>query len=673
LQEEEMGITLGKGDTLRISSRFYGPDGSPTQDSALYTVWPEDEAGDGWKTIKTSYQLLSGDGKTILFSGELVNQGDGFTADIDLTHAYTDGSGKNRLNQGDYQLKVTADGAGLHREDILPVSLLNQTPKASDGSATQELSKTIRVDDPNKPATQDVQTVEFDLSKLIVDPDNDPVQYELRPESNAAAILPLTLDKSTGIISGQTVRNETTGMFNSGDALYTLTVKDADPLSQPSAWTVSVHVESEASKFLDNNKCVTAYTAVDPSGNVKKGTEVEFSMHLEDVSGAPDITGKIAQFTGQVAICSADNNSKVLQKMDMVLNDQQTALTATYTVPYQSQRLQAKFTYQYSSYDKKQATETVDFTVTNTPPRVVDSVLYAFPTQITFDPLPGFLSALEQPTPAEALVMPLDKLFADDDNEPLTYNEPAFTTENGDDSVLLQTDRQGILQYFTPVGSGKLLITVSALDGDGVDVQARINVTIESITQKWTRIGLMALAALIALILLISIVHQARKPRFPAGGLIMTRENSSLFESDKENLPSNKKAVKLSRYVSELVAEKNGIPAEFLSRIWLTPSRSADGSILVRCEKQLPACKAYFSGENTDLGSKDTHWGTGRELIIESSQTGNLLRVQYVRDADTVDDDEFIGVDKNDGFEIKPSVPDRRANKNKNSFDDTDF
>jgi hypothetical protein len=680
LQEAQMGITMGKGDMLRVSSRFYGSDGSPTQDSALYTVWPVNEPGDEWKTIKASYQLLSGDGKTLLFGGELVNQGDGFAADIDLAHAYTDGSGKNMLNQGDYLLKVTADGAGLHREEVLPVTLLNQTPQASDGSAKQELSKTIRVDDPNKPETQDVQTVEFDLSKLIADPDNDAVQYEFRPEGDATAILPLTLDKSTGIISGQTVRNETTGMFGSGDAVYTLTVKDADLFSQPADWAVTVHVESEASKFLDNNKCVTTYTAIDPNGNVKKGTDIVFSMHLEDSSGAPDTTGKIMKYTGQAAICSADNDSVVLQTIDMVLNDQKTALTATYTTPCQSNGLQAKFTYQYSSYDKKQATDSVNFTVTNAPPRVIDSALDSFPTQIAFDPLPGFLSALQQPTPADALVIPLNKLFADDDNEPLAYNEPVFKTENGDDSFLMLTDRQGMVQHFTPVGSGKLLIIITALDGDGVEAQASINVTIVSITQKWTRIGIMVLAALIALILLIFIIHQVRKPRFPEDGLIMTRENSALYESDKENLPSSKKTIKLSGYVSELVAEKNGIPAEFLSRIWIKPSRSADGSILVRCEKQLPDCKAYFNGENTDLGRKDTPWGMDRELMIESSQTGNILRIQltrsqqmHVREFESRGVDDFDGVDKSDDFEIKPSVPDRRVNKVKNNYDDTDF
>ena len=137
------------------------------------------------------------------------------------------------------------------------------------------------MDDPDNAETQDVQTFFIDLYSEITDPDNDRLSFTLTPaNAEAADIVSLTLDNTSGTITGRTVKNATTGMFVSGAAEYVLGVRDGDQNAGAQEFPVIIDVESIAEQMIRGLTCNTAVSGWDGNRVAPKNSPLTFTMTL---------------------------------------------------------------------------------------------------------------------------------------------------------------------------------------------------------------------------------------------------------------------------------------------------------------------------------------------------------------------------------------------------------
>ncbi len=629
------GITLSKTETLYVTSSFYNTsddplvDGSPSTDQYLYQV----QDGPEWKTIKGTYTLLDAYGNRVGSPKNMVSDGiKQFSAQIDLTSLSIDGDGYNTLKAGNYELLIVTEGAGLHRENRIPVTITNVAPVLNANS----LGTVVTVNDPDKPETNAVQTIEVLLSGMIVDPDNGKLRFELLPVGDAASIINMSIvQRSDGatVARGETLWDGVQNAFKYGDAQYKLIATDIDGASLTTDFVVNVR--SKRHELVADFNCITTTAGIDGNGIAQKNDAVTFRMELKRKdNGAADTTGAISAYTGTVFIYNAANTSGYIDKLNMALDTSGTYLTATYTTGNKSADLVAKC--EFVLQNTVAGTAEFPFFIENHDPQVVASVRNKIPTTITYDPLPGFLSFLDAPTDVKQLVIDSAALFMDTDNEAgLELSNPKFTS--GDRAVnsasILSFTQDGTKITLQPLSSGKVTLSLTATDGDGRTAEAVVNITVVSLMEKWQALGLTALIALLALILVILLIRQALKPVFKNGMVLEIRVGSSLYAAQTSELLPTKKPQLLSNFVDSALSQQNDIPFEVLSKIKLFPMRSVSGDIKAVQAKPMAGYEIRIN--DVPISKKRQVWHADHSMVLRALHSSSVLTVTLTTTADT--------------------------------------
>lgn len=632
---------LNKSDALTLTARFVTSDGSNTTDRNLYAVHEENKEDNkgNWQTIKASYVLEDSSGRK--YSGSIAPQGDRFEIDIDLKKLNTDpDSAFNLLKSGQYTLSVNADGAGLHRKaDTQQLQITNSAPKSS-----QDVIAPPRktVDDPEKRETREEQPIEVkvysgkpgDITSLVFDPDNDQLSnFVLKPEGEVFVELAVKEENGAFFLKGNTIKKED-GLFKYGISNFILTFKDSEGAS--TQVPVKVTVSSVSEELLKNYK-VNHYTdGIDADGVAQKNSELRFSVSLSKQDGTSDTKGEIRKYEGIVDIRDAKNTDRQIEEVPLELNDDGRALVAHFTTPNHQLDAEATIYINVKETGQEAAKISVTFIVTNHVPQVIAGVEDQLPEQIAFDPLPEFLSFLEKITPPEQLNFDLSQMFRDQDNEDKSAFKYALDPVNDSGQGQLSNDILAVhpgnqLAEFSlePLKEGTVNLTFSVTDGDGEVAMLNRSVKIYSLMQKWQRIGLVALAAFSALIVLILIIHQARKPRFPNDGVLLTMENDSIYPSDRYEFVPTKKHLPLGRLLNDDLVHKFGITQKELSSITLRPKRNRMGSIAI--DRKKPSDRLLLELDGIPVGKKPMIWEKDRELTLRKAGDTQTLRVQFVR------------------------------------------
>lgn len=637
LAAADKGLALYKSETISIDTRFYNHDGLPTDDTNLYAVQPLIKPSDTWKTIRAEYAFRNKNGE-VLFSGKLDAKADRFTAVIDLSGAYKTIDGQNQLTAGDYTLQIVADGAGLHRENAVQVKILNHAPEAKEST----LKRIVYVDDPaaDKAETREVQTVEINLSGNVSDLDNDtPIFGELKALGDARSIIDMKLemkqDGSFAVVGKTIYADDNRKLFKSGTARYSIRVSDVEGLFTDLA--IEVLVQSVTGDILGTFECQTVTQGL--TGDVAdKNSPVTFNMTLKrKAGGIADDTGAIKDFHGTLSVYDADNKSKLLYHSDFDFLPDDNMLQAIYLTPNTSMNIYVECNYTYGHTDEFAGYGTFAFAINNSPPKEVPAAKNALPAIITFGNLPKLISFLETPTQEKNLTIDLNNLFSDIDNEKkLELGDPYFSND-----TLLMFKRDGDTVTLVPKAAGQLTLTFTAMDGDGEKAEILHQLTIQSVPDKWLRNGVIALVALIALIILTMLIHQARKPRYPRGGVLLIKENVAIFASERYEFSPSKKKIPLSHTMDEAFAQKFGISKTALGSLILKPARGYKDSIaILKTGKPL---RVSVQLDGVDLGKKPLVWEKDQELILQAAGNTDCIKIQFTVEGDDVPEHDGFG------------------------------
>lgn len=615
------GLSLAKDETIHVSSRFYTSNNVPSNDLSLYAV----QNGATWETIHGTYLLMDALGNE-KFKGEMTSQGDCFTADIDLRKAMLSSDGKNKLKGGAYTLRIIADGAGLHRENDLPITLINNPPEVK----SNPLHMVVYVDDPADPVTQKLQTVEFNLSDNVKDPDNDQLVFsELKPVGSAREIIDMErVAKPNGSVAavGTTIYDAEKKLFKYGVATYALTVTDQEETRDID---LEVTVRSKTSESLGAFTYDTSVEGLDPNSIAPKNSDVVFSMHLVNkASNQADTSGAIKDFKGTIDIFNASNTNTYLQAIDMKLSDDGTQLTGVYHNGNKKDTLKAVCTYTFGHTEQVAGEYEQIINIVNHPPYPVQAMVDTLPTNITYDPLPSVFAFLEATTPDESMTFPLSTLFKDEDNEAgLVFGTPSVTASSDTDAAsLLQTESDGKTIRLRPMGEGQVKLILTATDGDDETATITRTINIGSVRNKWSRIAVIAAIALAALSLLIFLLWLKNRPTYPKESTISTFENAAIYPSVYELIPIQK-AIPLSHCVDMDLAGRNDISNELLASIIIKPLRTPKNSISVRMAKPFPGYLVEL--EHEPIGKKPAVWASNHELKLSGRGKTTYLRVLF--------------------------------------------
>lgn len=632
---------LAKGDRLTITSRFINQDGTYSDDKNLYNVYHESDPDfiGSWQAIKAYYTLTAFNGKA--YTQELQPMSDRFELELDLKTLDIDpDSAFNLLSSGKYTLNIHAEGAGLERSSKENSFQVKNSPPSARSNEIK--LKSISVDDPKKEETRQVQEISLLLysgkpgvaDDPLFDPDNDRLSnFVLEPSGTVFVDLNVETNPNTGevYLKGKTLQ-DSSGYFRHGTSQFVLSFQDSEDLSY--AVPVSIDVRSVTTALTEKFQIEVGTTGL-TNEKAEKNSEVSFTIRLKDrKTNALDRSGAIENYRGVVEIINADQQSISIDTIDLELNTDRTALVGSYQTPNHRLNAEARVIMEVDKTKAEAGRETVSFQVDNAAPETIPGAEDTVPVHISYDPLPEFLSFLEQTTPEDQLSLNLVRMFRDEDQEDPDQLKYAVSyvkdrdpdAKPGEILALDPADGKGQRVGLSPIQSGKLTLRISMTDGDSEEAFFTKDIQVYSLVQKWTRLGLIALVALIALIILSLLVRQARKPRFPADGVLLTMENDSIYPSERYEFVPTKKHLPMHLVLNDELAQKFGLGMRDLANLILAPRKKSLGAITLYQKKADNRVTAELDG--VLLGKKKLKWETDRELVLRKAGTTQSLRLR---------------------------------------------
>lgn len=506
------GLTLSKSDTLSLVSSFYdNKTQAKSTDAYLYEVRPSPE-----DTIRFTYRLLDSTGMTLADAHAVEGE---MTLDPALLtmNATVDLRGYDLLS-GNYYLQIIADGAGLHRENLIPLTLENAAPVVR-----APLNDTLNVEYPDDPATYAPQDRGFDLTSYIDDPDGDVLYFSNMQITGGDGIL-------TMAINGQTLNVGTRADASTGHYLYgvvsgTIDVSDDDAGTCQLGFTITVNSGWAMAQDCDYHTTVTGLTG--PNADIAdKNSDIFFSMTpVSRATGTPQGVGLIA---GRLSLLDAASGQEVMA-VDMTPTAAGDALEGTLRTTNTAASWIARCEYFYNG--ESVASEDFPITVTNTPPVAISASNAAaiFPRELTYNPsiYASFVSEMKD------AAVDLTQLFTDPDNEAgLVY---AVTLDNPDNADKLDCHIDGnSMLVMSAISAGKVSFTVTATDGDGAVTPFRYTLRVVNLFVRWTIRALILLLIIVAIILLLLAIRQHNKPAFPENGSFHVTIGSALFDRNTQ-------------------------------------------------------------------------------------------------------------------------------------------
>ena len=601
LASQNTDISVSKSADLPMRAVFYDLDtDTPSTDTALYRKQANEE-----DNIVVRYQLLDARGSAVA-SGTLTGDENerAFVGTLPLSQL-------SDLKSGKYILALTADGAGLSRENRVVLDLQNAIPKA-----TGAVSISFDVENEDDPSSYTPAALTVDLANYVTDADGDPLTFE-QPSLPGDALVDITVSGST---LTATAKQGGDGHFAHGNATYSLTARDDDN----GAVSIDIQVLVQSGYAT-----ATAYNyAVSGIADDTYDKNAELHITVTPVSKDSGAIGSVEHIAGKLSV--VDDHNSELQEFALTQLDAST-LGTDIVMPTYSATLTAtlEITYNGEVIDSKTFTPNVD----NHEPKVVANYVDLVPKKITYNELPAFLSVIEQPTPEDERTLQLDKLFTDDDSETLTYTFSLDESAQAAYQAVHPYNGQNERMLLSALNAGKGMLTVTATDGDGQSAQFSVSVSIINLHTLYILYALIALALVIALILILRAVHYALLPRFsPNGSLKITMKNS-LYGSafDFFGIAQPKRPLKFSGIVIEDTCKSLNLNHTEMQFIDLSPTKSAS-QVKISLKKPLASMTVTLDGNPKKALGIHTPLTleTGHELqFVSSVNSDDVLRVSY--------------------------------------------
>ncbi|MEG1014749.1 MAG: vWA domain-containing protein [Clostridia bacterium] len=662
----EQSLRACKGDRLHVVSRFFevADNGSviPSADHHLYFT------GDSWNSIKGTYELTDAN-HNVLSQGELTSDSmSQFSAEIDLANEVHQNTGVS-MSAGTYYLCIKAEGAGLSRENILPITLTNQAPGLTDVNITQVLTQrdtldiagnvqasdtpvlpvdvtkgsdglinlhiTIPVNDPNDLASQQAQRIRIALPALFSDPDNDSLEFTLQAQTDSSSVLTCTVEKNadgtSNLVCQTVLENREENWYRTGQVQYLLKAVDK-PDGDSTAFTLVLQAQgNEISEYQPATQVVQGIK----NDQADKNASIHFMMTLNQNGRAiPNPEEVIDHFSGIINVYDANNPSGAsLEKVQMTPTADHKHLEGTFTTGNIAKTYLLAFQYRYSTDGQRKTlkSEEITFDVLNTPPSVQPTIAAKLTSSIAFDPIPVFSAMLEPETSEKNRTFDLTSLFSDSDHETgLVFAEPVLSSSDGNAASRVQYhwNQDHTELTLLPLATGNVKLLLTATDGDGQSVSHTLDLTLYSLKQKWTLIIIIAILVLAALIALLCFIIHLCKPKFPSA-LLNVKKCESLQPDQICELIQDRKPRSLAYYIETDLANAVNISYDVLSSLVISPVRNNPEALYIkRTSKKAVTFSAVISdGTNgtNKLTSKNSLWPMGADLVLQSDGSPDYL------------------------------------------------
>ena len=621
---------LYKSDKLTISSWFVNADGSKASDNNLYADHRGEAGFEDWMTIQGSWQLYQElDGKrTLQREGTLLSDETlrCFRADVDLSETI--------LQDGNYVLVVSAQGAGLDRSVEQNFVLLNHAPEAKDYDITINVNSTDDTED--AAATWTVEgtsgVLPVKVQDLVKDADGDQMSYTLQAMNNAGSIVTLEMDESTGTFTYRTTQDG--NKVASGDAVYTLSYNDGCTDGTGSI-KITFHVVSGVDEMQKAYTPVVTLSGTPGStpDTWLKNTDLTLSVQLKDVNGGYADAEVLNRLSVRVDAVNATEDEKVSFTEDAQQDD-----SRDFTINTGNKAANIDVTVTIGLFDPMKLTVNIPNQEAPVAAASQAATIYCNGADV-----PSFLKSLiGEETPQDAADLNVnieaEKLFTDGDNDTLTYAVPTFVLEGtgmAADAAMVSTEKTGEDAYHILVDSSStgifhdtftVIMNIVATDGDGVAsaVPYTKTLTVVDLHNKFLTLVVIVGIVLAVLIVLILIIHQLRKPRFARLAISVT-EAPSMYENSRLELPNSKAPVNAMRL--GVNGENCGASNQQLLNVLLKPDR-ASKTINVVCKKIEPDYEITMSEKALKAGKK-VQWKLDGELKIRrmNEESGLVLKL----------------------------------------------
>lgn len=640
------GLEFNKFDKLQLRGEFYqNSTGAPTSDNNLYQVIGD---GNNWETINMSYSITDANENELKVGVMPATNNRSFESAIDFSNDFKDDSGYNTLKSGEYFVRFCAEGAGLKRENVQHINVVN-TPVTSSANQQQGIVLSAEVENPTKPETMSVQTLSYKISNYFMDRDNDKLSYYLEsadaetntaqtgsimPESSRTAdLLPLRLvEKSDGWhVEGSTIMDPSYGHIRYGSAKYYITASDNESSVKV---PFTIRISNRTIKDLRNYTCNVQVTGLNQQNEAPKNSDVTFSMNIVDTNGVADTTGAIDNYTGSVSIVDANNKSVSIETGDMVLDNSSVEMSYTFNTGNRKGDYHVICSFFYNN--NPAYSQEFDFSVKNTKPVISSITLHKLPNDLSFIGK-GFVPVLENPTSLDARTIKLRELFTDSDNEQLTFSEPKLTFVSSDEnrSAPITATRSGDDVVLDVIGTGTATLTIIATDNDGETVTLKKDFSLTDLRQRWLFYWIALLIAVIIFFLIIKLIVFCLKPEYNSESFIELMEGSVSMgvSGGAHNLPSGrrrKKTTSIDTLIDQTVAQNNSIDPSKLTSVRIKPHNpKSSGSVDVWLSKPIPDYEVKL--DDVPIGSKHKEWKREQNLSIRNLRDKGTIRLHLTK------------------------------------------
>lgn len=659
--------TIYKTDRVRIEAEFVDRMGVKVNDSALYVDHSGAPEYEDWMTIRGSWSLVKADGAgrpittEVVYSGDMTvdNTREMFVADMDLDQVHP--------LSGNYVLLVKAAGAGIDREVQIPLTLQNHAPVANDydhvisvnsPEAGQEVTWTVD-------GTSGVLPMRAD--QIVTDTDGDELEFTLLPDSGEN-ILDMRLNPDNSIAFTTRLSDVDMGgrrPLKSGTAKYALHYTDHDAGGSGSVM-LTVRVDSVIHQFLESFTPEITVTGSNVAGSTDKflkNTPVAVTLKLKAADGSYADEEKMQIVAPSLTVKDTTTGDNVVSSAEMEHNGNACEYTIETTG---NKKADWDIVISVSPFDDQ--TMTIHIPNDHAPAPIA-----AANTRVGIDGdgVPGFLTGLLGGVTADddpVWTVDAEALFTGDaDNDILVYGAPAIykagsdvelddtwvkAVPDGEDVYKLQVSKEhtGLFAY-----SYNVDVVVTATDGDGLVSRYVQSIMVESLHNKMMTFIIILVAALVALIILFLIVHQIRKPVFPALTLTFREEPSIFVTSTGELVPVKTPTNANACGVDSDMAAKHAISMRQLQNVIIKPIRSTVSVGVV--------CKTIESGHEVAINDqvckpkKQYVWHIGEELTIANKQGEGLVAIKLeTKDTMAEGADDFMNDDSWDSGETVPTA-----------------
>ena len=626
-----------KTDTLDIVADFVASDGSEVNDEMLYHDYSQEAEYEPWMNIQCGWELyMAGkdDSGNIVPTGDALLSGE-LTADTLSKQFRGQGQLVNIKKSGEYVLQVHAQGAGLDRTVEKVITLMNHAPDA------KAYTYPVHVNAINEKSGEGSWTVSsgtLPVSEFITDADGDVLTFAFEAQQDADKIIILSKDPdNAGGIRYTTVLNG--DRLASGTATYTLKYSDGDDGSGEIALTFEVI--SDADQYTPQVEWING---VDQSGTAKKNTQITLAVCLKDKNGKNADASVLEQVSPLLEVTSA-NEGPIAPFGEPVLNFNSNAWEFSGSTANQSDTW--TITVNVSPFEP----QTLLVEIPNNSAPAAANIPVGNIIRYNGDGIPSILAGLVgENTSASDAARRIDvesmPLFADDDNDILTYEAPVVG--NGLKVVSLSDSGNGY-PYRLDADADEFTglfhydfqteVRVEATDGDGQASTCSWTLIIENLHAKMLTYVVICALSLIALVILALIIRQIRKPCFPKL-CISIREEPSYYETSTEALAPVKTPTNANQCgVEEEMANRHGLSMSQLQSIIIKPIRSTS-SVGVICKKIEKDHELSLGGEILKA-KKQYSWQIDEELILRNSNNENGIAMKLFDQAA-----ESAGVDQ---------------------------